>query len=530
MARPWMGVFQGDDAMNGLAVMLCMGLLGVQQTWRTTQEGQLEYVLQVEPTFLASLEQGESITSNLPATAKEVHRLCLRFSAADLRKAPQRNLELPPLATAAERAKKSELDIPAALVVDAQGNSEETTDVSHGWQATNDGRVKYLVQLSPDLLGKLREGDEIYMNLYPEAGQIQQFVVLAGKEVLPRNAVKAHPHATLTAKNHKTVAPAAAETATAAVAGPVAEKSPAAARHVPGIRAPEAPVTPSRPFEPRAGEPARLRNPGRFSVGDDPAEQPMEQPAEQPAEQPGERPLYGNVEDGQPGAAPDLIRENAAEETPREEQSEEPLYGAAKFGPIRSAPPHAVRPHTAPPHVAAAEAPPFDHSQFEQTPFDKGQFASAPIERPKTTPVSAPKATRASLAPRAGNNEYLPESETRHSNSPSRFGAGDSNIATTAGEEDQGDLENPRVASTQPIKERGASFGSGKGKLAKNSPAAGAGGEVPASWSSWVFVCCALFLSIGGNLYLGWTAAEFYSRYRKAIERMRGGEKDSDED
>jgi hypothetical protein len=529
MARPWMGVFQGDDAMNGLAVLVCMSLLGVQQTWRTTQEGQLEYVLQVEPTFLASLEQGESITSNLPATAKEVHRLCLRFSAADLKKAPQRNLELPPLATAEARAKKAEPDIPAALVVDAQGNSEETTDVSHGWQATNDGRVKYLVQLSPDLLGKLREGDEIYMNLYPEAGQIQQFVVLAGKDVLPRNAVKPHAHATLTAKDHKTVAPAAAETATAAVAGPVGEKSPAAARHVPGIRVAEGPVAPSRPFEPRTSEPPRLRNPGRFSVGDDPPEQPMEQPAEQPIEQPGERPLYGNVEDGQPGAAPDLIRENAAEETPREEQPEEPLYGAAKFGPIRSAPPHSARPHTAPPHVAATEAPPFDHSQFEQTPFDKGQFAGAPIERPKTTPVSA-KTSRASLAPPDDGNQYLADSEPRHSNPRGSFGAGHSNIATTAGEEEQGELDNARVASTQPIKERGASFGTGKGKLAKTTPAAGAGGEVPASWSSWVFVCCALFLSIGGNLYLGWTAAEFYSRYRKAIERMRGGEKDSDED
>src|SRR6185436_16479910 len=211
--------------------------------------------------------------------------------AGDLKKAPQRNLELPPLATAQERAKNGELDIPAALVVDAEGNSEETTDVSHGWQATNDGRVKYLVQLSPDLLGKLREGDEIHMNLYPEAGQIQQFIVLAGKEVLPRNGVKAHAHATLTAKNHKTVAPAAAEAAeTANVHGPVAKESPAAARHVPGARAAGAPIVESRAFEPRAGEPPHLRNPSRFSVGDEKAEEPMEQPDEQP--------LYGATDNG----------------------------------------------------------------------------------------------------------------------------------------------------------------------------------------------------------------------------------------
>ena len=95
--------------MNGFAVVLCMSVLGVQQTWRTTPEGELEYVLQVEPTFLASLEQGESITSDLPASAKEVHRLCLRISAGDLKKAKQWKLDLPPIASAEERADREVL-------------------------------------------------------------------------------------------------------------------------------------------------------------------------------------------------------------------------------------------------------------------------------------------------------------------------------------------------------------------------------------------------------------------------------------
>jgi hypothetical protein len=30
-----------------------------------------------------------------------------------------------------------------------------------------------------------------------------------------------------------------------------------------------------------------------------------------------------------------------------------------------------------------------------------------------------------------------------------------------------------------------------------------------------------LFFSLGGNLYLGWTAAEFHQRYRMATERLR---------
>ena len=35
------------------------------------------------------------------------------------------------------------------------------------------------------------------------------------------------------------------------------------------------------------------------------------------------------------------------------------------------------------------------------------------------------------------------------------------------------------------------------------------------------FLVFSLFLSIGGNLYLGWTAAEFYGRYRLAVDRLR---------
>ncbi len=456
--------------MNGLAVMLCVSLLGVQQTWRTTQEGQLEYVLQVEPTFLASLEQGESITSNLPAKAKEVHRLCLRFSAGDLKKAPQRTLELPPLATAEERAAKSEPDIPVALVVDAQGRSEETTDVSHGWQAASDGRVKYLVQLTPDLLGKLREGDEIHMNLYPEAAKIQQFIVLAGQNVLPRKL--ARPHATLTAKDHKTIAPAAAENP--AVYGPVA----------------------------RASEPTRLRNPPRYAVADETTEPPAE-----PAL--AEQPQYGPAAENPP-AAPELFAANQPEEPAQEEQ---PLYGPEIPNPARAA-------H---PRLPATEAPVFDKSQFDQS-----QFANAPVNKPKTH-IMAPKTTHASLTPSEDGNHYLPESDPRHTKPRSSFGAKDDYIATTSAEEDRADLDDNRTASAEPTKRR-SSLSAGTTKSAKEGSTSERDAVEPASWGAWMFVCCALFISIGGNLYLGWTAAEFYSRYRLAIDRMRGSSRETVDD
>jgi hypothetical protein len=57
-----------------------------------------------------------------------------------------------------------------------------------------------------------------------------------------------------------------------------------------------------------------------------------------------------------------------------------------------------------------------------------------------------------------------------------------------------------------------------------NSPSttrAAADSAAESRWMPLMFTVFALFLSIGGNLYLGWTAAEFYSRYRLATERLR---------
>src|SRR5436190_9488349 len=497
MSRPWMGEIQGDGAMNGFAVVLCMSVLGVQQTWRTTPEGELEYVLQVEPTFLASLERGDSITSDLPASAKEVHRLCLRISAGDLKKAQQWKLDLPPIASAQERADRSEPDIPMAKIVDSNGAALETTDVSHGWQAGADGRVKYVVQLSPDMLIKLQDGDEIYMNLYPEARHIAQFIVTAGRDVLPRKSAKAPAHATLSSKNPRTVAPAAAEKENPPIYGPVT-----------GRPAAERPAAGSHLFERRGSEPAKLRSPSRYSVTDDTTE-----PPEQPAD---DQPLYGPREDFNREGAPELITETPPEENMPEEEPLQSPFGAAKRGP-----------RTPPPREAAEAVPEFDGREFNQD-----QFASAPVNKPRISPAAFPKTARGAIAPPEYENENLPEKEARSSetrNSPRHhsFGTAEGAVATASGEENREGIDN-RTASIPPRAK--PSLSAAEQEPVRGSAATAKPAQPEATLGMWAFVCCALFLSIGGNLYLGWTTAEFYQRYRQVLERSRGGSRSSDED
>lgn len=451
--------------MNGLAVLLCAAALGVEHNWRTTEEGQLEYVLQVEPTFLTSLQQGQAVTSKLPPTAKEVHRLCLRIASGDVRKAPQRAPELPPLATADERAAQAEPDIPVAVITDAKGEAAQTTDVSHGWQAVSRERVEYVVQLAPELVSQLREGDEILMNVYPEAGQIQQFTIIAGQEVLPRKAARP-PASTLASKQPKTVAPAAGESPS--VYGPTAGEA-----------------APTRTATPRTNEIPRLRSPQKFKIADQAAE---DRAAEEPAAEGPYRPALDNR-----GAEPSPELFSAE---PPAEEADDPVYG-----PLR---PPASR--------EAAEVPIFDKN-------DNDQFASAPVNRPKNS--------RPAIAPPDNDKEYVPIEEMRLTEPRASF-AGLEKDAEGAGEEERTGLDNNRTASLDSKPRKGLSNASTKG--AKASMAAAGDDEPKTPWLPLVLTGCALFFSLGGNVYLGWTAAEFYSRYRLAIERMRTSSRDEERD
>jgi hypothetical protein len=65
--------------MNGISLLLVWASLGVVYSWRAGVDGQQEYVLQVEPEILQSLTTGEEayISSDVPAEAGQVQRLCI---------------------------------------------------------------------------------------------------------------------------------------------------------------------------------------------------------------------------------------------------------------------------------------------------------------------------------------------------------------------------------------------------------------------------------------------------------------------
>lgn len=73
----------------------------------------------------------------------------------------------------------------AALLIAAASLS-----VDYGWRKADDGRLEYIIQVSPEQLARLDELP-IASEIHPDAGQAQRFVIQVGSGPLPREAVEA---------------------------------------------------------------------------------------------------------------------------------------------------------------------------------------------------------------------------------------------------------------------------------------------------------------------------------------------------
>src|SRR5688572_3942128 len=68
----------------------------------------------------------------------------------------------------------------AALLIAAASLS-----VDYGWRKADDGRLEYIIQVSPEQLANLKELP-IASEIHPEAREAQRFVIQVGKGPLPR--------------------------------------------------------------------------------------------------------------------------------------------------------------------------------------------------------------------------------------------------------------------------------------------------------------------------------------------------------
>lgn len=70
--------------MNGIAILVALAAVGVDYGWQPASDGQLEYIIQIEPAMLDALKNGRTITSEIHPDARDVRRFRIQVGTGVL--------------------------------------------------------------------------------------------------------------------------------------------------------------------------------------------------------------------------------------------------------------------------------------------------------------------------------------------------------------------------------------------------------------------------------------------------------------
>ncbi|WP_254509119.1 hypothetical protein [Anatilimnocola floriformis] len=520
--------------MNGIALLILAATLGVEYDWQTTDDGQIEYVLIVEPDFIPALSEGSEIRSSVPSELESVQRLCIRIAQpAKGGITPQSQArKLPSEAFRSSRVGLRAAE-PVTILWKALGQPEETTLVRYGYQPTKEGQLEYFVQIDPKLLRTLAPGDEIYTTLAAEAGRTDTFVVFSNAKQLPK--VPGKPAAApLPGAPGSNLAGSFPRTNSAAVPAPY---SPA-----------PAPFSPPSTFNsPSTSPPAATST----SFG------------------PPASPAFGAAGYNSNHIAPPLSNEKTpAPYTPTpytplrsfgatddlaNDYNSSRVNPAAGYGPAQPSPTDNIRgfdttrtdlprPNLNAPNTTGygSSTQPYGNQPGANDLYTNN-FGNNQSGNLRPNGSQLPAAGNAPYRPGVGYDNQLPNNQ-QNGNLPNNHQQNGNFAQNNAG------YNNPNQTGYNnsgniPMNPQAVGYGSTNGdnhvaSLPSNSNTLRpglrdelrAGGmntlntvPVPQEKPWWwlVFTAFLLFVSFGANLYLGWTAAEFYSRYRLAVERLR---------
>ena len=175
---------------------------------------------------------------------------------------------------------------------------------------------------------------------------------------------------------------------------------------------------------------------------------------------------------------------------------------AGGYSRIGQAPAQALQP----PNTALLDVPQFDHEQFPQ------KQAAGGSTRPGATGTQAGAAAANTRPPRYSSRPQSPPSQ-RIDRGADRLGAAENNWPSEEPE--------TRLAARSTAVPGTTGESLPRRSTGSRSDAGSADKEPEFPVMPFTLSLFALFLSLGGNLYLAWTAAEFYSRYKLAVERLR---------
>ena len=147
--------------MSGFALLVATAVVGVDYGWQPDAEGQLEYIIQIEPVTLIALRGDRDIVSQIDPYVQNVRRFRIRVGTEPV---PRRGL--PP------REPSQDASPPAP------------PGVEYGWRV-DQGQVEFIVQISPERLEKLNNDEEISGQIPTGLRNVASIRVRCGTEAVP---------------------------------------------------------------------------------------------------------------------------------------------------------------------------------------------------------------------------------------------------------------------------------------------------------------------------------------------------------
>ena len=108
--------------MNGAALVLATLSLGVDYGWQPTEQGDLEYIIQIEPELIQSLLEGREISSEVFPDLKDVRRFRIRVGDQEVPRETPSPVDPPTVEETVEAVE----DQPAADASDVSGDSGDS--------------------------------------------------------------------------------------------------------------------------------------------------------------------------------------------------------------------------------------------------------------------------------------------------------------------------------------------------------------------------------------------------------------------
>ena len=463
--------------MSAIALLLATTVLGVDYGWQPAADGQLEYIVQIEPVTLIALRDGRDVISNIDPDMRNLRRFRLRVGTDVL---PRSGSPPPP-------------QVPRVTATELS-----QAGVRYGWQPLDDGQMEFIVQLSPERLILLQNGQELAGVIPAEAQNVARIRVRSGDGSLPQRGFPAE------------TTDSGADTGGAA---PPAERA--------GLEPPAAPADPSTVADlPAPGErAAELGPPARHPPPGSAEERPRSQYDPPPV-------LERQAEDSRPPSrpeAPSFDGEAAGERSRMWPEDSPPQRSRADPSRFEEGfPPRPGREDaspTFPERQAGASLWSRDEPGVDQRarsdPPGVGTDHALPAQ-PVPSPPSGPGAGGASAVPpgdrRAADASYPPRVPIG-TGAPAPIRPGDS--ATYPPLPWEAVLAGTDRASR--VRRIGREFWSDLAATARD-PSLDYLRTVPAAeserpWGPLAFALTFLFASLGANLYLAWIAMDMYRRY-----------------